>query len=94
VLFRSSDEVEVSCYWGLVDANDELVEPRRVLMSDEGPNGEDGDGHRQRFAAVVDCEEPGDYGVTIRIRPRFAPDPDLATAPLAVWTAPNTLPLG
>ncbi|MFA5883991.1 MAG: alpha-glucan family phosphorylase [Acidimicrobiia bacterium] len=86
-----ASEVEVELWCGTIGPDDELVDPVVVPMTLEP---EPADGSWRRFGAEVTNEEPGDYGLAVQLRPRFASAPGLATGPLATWEPPNTLPLG
>ncbi|GMU78299.1 MAG: alpha-1,4 glucan phosphorylase [Acidimicrobiia bacterium] len=79
------DEVEVDLWYGLVEVDDELVDPVSVAMTREPDTGES---PVQRYGAEIVCEEPGDYGLAVALRPRFPDAPDLARAPRPVWEPP------
>jgi starch phosphorylase len=85
------EEIDVELWCGPTGPDDEIVDPLAVSMAlDDAAAGN----RIRQFVADVACEEPGDYGLNVQVRPRFPKAPDLVTSPLPSWEPPNTLPLG
>jgi starch phosphorylase len=85
------DEVDVVLWYGTVGPDDELVDPVHLAMALEPDPSE---GSWRRYAVDLANEEPGDYGLSVEVRPRFPAAPRLVTGPRADWAPPSTLPLG
>jgi len=64
------DDVKVELYYGMVDANGEILQPQIVEMQGN-QNGADG---VYAFAGSVICRSTGQHGFTVRVVPRH---PDL-----------------
>jgi len=85
-----ASEVEVDLWYGSVGPDDELVDPVVAPMTLEA---EPAEGNWRHYGVEITTEDPGDYGLSVQVRPRFPNAPDLVTGPLASWDPPNTLPL-